>query len=120
MRLTGHMIGILKEYMWDLVEQARQDERARESFGYRETPYYPDHAISDLLAILDDRLESEGIQMGMPEGVLHHMWSLCNEARGRIKETVWLESSLGPPPSKAVMRQLTYQALLNYIEDRSE
>ena len=120
MRLTGHMIGILKEYMWDLVEQARQDERARESFGYGKTPYQPDHAISDLLAILDDRLESEGAQMGMPEEMLHHMWGLCNEARGQIKEMVWLESNLGPPPSKAVMRQLTYEALLNYIADHSE
>jgi hypothetical protein len=120
MRLTGHMIGMLKEYMWDLVEQARQDERARESFGYSKTPYHPDHAISDLLAILDDRLESEGTQMGMPEEILHHMWLLCNEARGEIKETVWLESNLGPAPSKAVIRQLTYQALLNYIESLPE
>ena len=54
MRLTGHMIGVLKEYMWDLTEQARQEEQ-QESFGYKQAPYRPHHAISDLLAILDDR-----------------------------------------------------------------
>jgi hypothetical protein len=54
MRLTGHVIGMLKEYMWDLVEQAKQEEQ-HNSFGYKTTPYRADQAISDLLAILDDR-----------------------------------------------------------------
>jgi len=115
MRLTGHMIGVLKEYMWDLVEQAHQEEE-HESFGYKQALYRPDHAISDLLAILDDRLESEGSQVGLPEGVLHHMWTVCNEARDQVKERVWLESNLGPPPTKAKTRELTYRALMGYIE----
>ena len=119
MRLTGHMIGMLKEYMWDLTEQARQEEQ-QESFGYKQAPYRPDHAISDLLAILDDRMESEGSQVGLPEGLLHHMWTLCNDARGQIKEIVWLESNVGPVPSKAKTRELTYRALIAYIEQREE
>ena len=119
MRLTGHMIGMLKEYMWDLTEQARQEEQ-QESFGYKQAPYRPHHAISDLLAILDDRLESEGSQVGLPPDMLHHMWTLCNEAQGHIKDTVWLESSLAPAPSKAKTRGLTYRALLEYIEQRAE
>lgn len=118
MHLTGHMIGMLKEYMWDLVEQARQEERARESFGYSATPYGPDHAISDLLAILDDRIESEGAQVGLPEATLHHIWTLCNDAQSRIKESVWLESSLDERTrSKAKTRELTYRALMSYIEE---
>ena len=52
MRLTGHVIGLLKEYMQDLVEQARQETEAQRSFGFTAAPYRPDHAISDLLAIL--------------------------------------------------------------------
>jgi len=119
MRLTGHMIGVLKEYMWDLTEQARQEVQ-QESFGYKQAPYRPDQAISDLLAILDDRLESEGSQVGLPQDLLHHMWMLCNEARGPIHEAVWLESSGRPDASKANMRQLTYRALLDYIEQRAE
>lgn len=115
MRLTGHMIGVLKEYMWDLVEQARQEEQ-HESFGYKQMPYRPDHAIADLLAILDDRLESEGSQVGLPQELLHHMWNLCNDARGQLKDSVWLESSLGPPPTKSTTRELTYRALMTYIE----
>jgi hypothetical protein len=119
MRLTGHMIGMLKEYMWDLTEQARQEEQ-QESFGYKQAPYRPDHAISDLLGILDDRLESEGSQVGLPPDMLHHMWTLCNEAQGHIKDIVWLESSLAPAPSKTKTRELTYRALLEYIEQRAE
>ena len=119
MRLTGHMIGMLKEYMWDLTEQAHQEEQ-QESFGYKQAPYRPHHAISDLLAILDDRLESEGSQVGLPPDMLHHMWTLCNEAQGHIKDIVWLESSLAPVPSKAKTRELTYRALLEYIEQRAE
>ena len=120
MRLTGHMIGVLKEYMWDLTEQARQEEQ-QESFGYKQAPYRPDHAISDLLAILDDRLESEGSQVGLPPDMLHHMWTLCNEAQSAIKDRVWLELSVaGPASSKARTRELTYQALIEYIEEQAD
>ena len=117
MRLTGHVIGLLKEYMRDLVEQACQEEQARVAFGFAPVRYRPDQAISDLLAILDDRIESEGIQVGLPEGFLHHMWTLCNEARSHVEERVWLESNLGSAPSsKAGTRELTYRMLIEYIE----
>ena len=121
MKLTGHLIGLLKEYMGDLVEQARQEAQAAGSFGFAQNPYRPDQAISDLLAILDDRIESEGVQVGLPEGFLHQMWTLCNEAQVPIQERVWLESSVGDQePTKAWMRELTYRVLIEYIEARSE
>ncbi len=117
MRLTGHQVGLLKEYMRDLVEQARQDEDAHRSFGFSPTSYRPHQAISDLLAILDDRMESEGLQVGLPEGFLHQMWTLCNEALGAVTDLVWLESSAGGQPlSKSETRDLTYRALLEYLE----
>jgi hypothetical protein len=53
MRLTGHLVGLLKVYMIDLVEQARQEAQANEPFGFTPAPYRPDQALSDLLAILD-------------------------------------------------------------------
>jgi hypothetical protein len=115
MRMTGHIIGVLKEYMWDLVEQGRQEEE-HDLFGHKPPPYRPDNAISDLLAILDDRLESEGSQVGLPEGILHHMWTLCDQSRAHIQDIVWLESSVGSVVSKARTRELTYRALIEYIE----
>ena len=94
MRLPGRVIGLLKEYMHDLVEQAKQDEAASQSFGYASPPYNTDLAISDLLAILDDRIESEGVQVGLHIEFLHQMWTLCDQARAHIIETVWLEQKL--------------------------
>jgi len=118
--LSGHVIGLLKEYMRDLVDQAEQETRANEQFGFSTAPYRPDQAISDLLALLDDRIESEGIQVGLPENFLHSMWSLCNEASPHVSERVWLEGNIsGHVPGKARTRELTYQALLDYIESRS-
>ncbi len=120
MKLSGHVIGLLKEYMRDLVEQARQETSAQEAFGFKSTPYRPDQAISDLLAILDDRIESEGVQVGLPEGLLHAMWTVCNEAQPHVKERVWLESNVGEPgATKARTRELTYQALVEFIEQRA-
>jgi hypothetical protein len=116
MRLSGHLVGLLKEYMRDLVEQARQETQANESFGFTSDPYRPDQAISDFLAILDDRVESEGVQVGLPEGFLHQMWTICNEAQPQVKDRVWLESNVDGPPSKARIRELTYRALIEYIE----
>jgi hypothetical protein len=117
MRLTGHLIGLLKEYMRDLVEQARQEAEANRSFGFTPAPYRPDQAISDLLAILDDRIESEGVQVGLPEDFLHQMWTLCAQAQPHIKDRVWLESNLGDAAtSKARTRELTYRALIEYLE----
>ncbi|ULA62290.1 MAG: hypothetical protein LZF86_10151 [Nitrospira sp.] len=117
--LSGHVIGILKEYMQDLVEQARQDTLAQERFGFAATAYRADHAISDLLALLDDRIESEGLQVGLPEGFLHEMWSLCNEARSQVADRVYVESNMEPQAgSTARTRELTYRALLAFIEAR--
>ena len=120
MRLTGHVIGLLKEYMRDLVEQARQETEAQRSFGFTAAPYRPDHAISDLLAILDDRIESEGLQVGLPDGFLHQMWELCEEARPQVEEALWLQSNLSDAtPSKTLTRERTYRALIEYIEKQT-
>ncbi len=117
--LSGHVIGLLKEYMQDLVEQARQETLAQERFGFSAAAYRPDHAISDLLALLDDRIESEGMQVGLPEGFLHDMWGLCNEASTHVADRVYVESNVGlEAGSKARTRELTYRALLVFIEAR--
>lgn len=117
--LSGHVIGLLKEYMQDLVEQARQETSAQERFGFAATVYRPDHAISDLLALLDDRIESEGMQVGLPEGFLHEIWSLCNQASVHVADRVYVESNVGSEAgSKARTRELTYRALLAFIEAR--
>jgi hypothetical protein len=116
MRFSGHIIGLLKEYMRDLVEQARQEAVAHATFGFSPAAYPPDQAISDLLAILDDRIESEGVQVGLPEDLLHAMWTVCNQARQFIQDEVWLQQSMGPSTSKALTRERTYQALLAFIE----
>ena len=117
MALSGHVVGLLKEYMRDLVEQAKQETAAHASFGFSATPYRSDQALSDLLAILDDRIESEGVQVGLPDGFLHQMWGLCNDASAQVTERVWLEmNSRDQPPSKARVRELTYRALLAVIE----
>ncbi len=118
-QLTGHVIGLLKEYMRDLVEQAVQEARAQQTFGFEPAPYRPDQALSDLLAILDDRIESEGLQVGLPEGFLHDMWAFCNDAQRHIVDHVWLESRAGDAVlSKAKIRELTYRALIDSIEGR--
>ena len=117
MRLSGHIIGLLKEYMRDLVEQARQESQAQEAFGFSAPPYQPDHAIADLLAILDDRIESEGVQVGLPIEFLHVLWRGCNEARGEITDRVWLETNIGlSGPSKARVRELTYASVIDCLE----
>ena len=107
--------------MHDLVEQAKQDEAVTASFGYASAPYRADQAISDLLAILDDRIESEGVQVGLSVEFLHHMWTLCNEADARVRDTVWLIRNVeGTPATKAVIRALTYQALIEYVEHKDD
>jgi hypothetical protein len=117
MTFSGHVIGLLKEYMKDLVVQAEQEAGAQERFGFSKELYRPHQAISDLLALLDDRIESEGIQVGLPEGFLHDMWSLCNEAGGQVAERVWMEVNAGSEPaSKARTRELTYRALIQFME----
>jgi hypothetical protein len=121
MALSGHVVGLLKEYMRDLVAQAEQEAAAHASFGFSSGPYRSDQALSDLLALLDDRIESEGIQVGLPDGFLHEMWTLCNEGQTKVGEQVWLETnSSNQPASKARTRELTYRALLDFIHARSE
>jgi len=121
MALSGHVVGLLKEYMRDLVVQAEQEAAAHEAFGFSSASYRSDQAISDLLAILDDRIESEGVQVGLPEGFLHEMWSLCNEARTEVTDQVWLDySSREQPASKAKVRELTYQALIAFFEKKTD
>ena len=117
MALSGHVVGLLKEYMQDLVEQAKQEVATHASFGFSATPYGSDQALSDLLALLDDRIESEGMQVGLPEGFLHQMWGLCNDARTQVAERVWMEvNSSDQVPSKDTVRALTYRALLTILE----
>ncbi len=107
--------------MHDLVEQARQETEAQRAFGFTSAPYRPDQAISDLLAILDDRVESEGVQVGLPERFVPDMWALCTEAQAQVGDRVWLESNLSQEGlSKARIRELTYQALIEFIEQRVE
>lgn len=118
MRVTGHVIGLLKTYMQDLVEQARQETQTQRSFGFTPASYRPDQALSDLLAILDDRIESEGVEVGLPQEFLHQMWTICNEAQSSIKDRVWLESNVGDPAGKARTRELTYRALIEYLESQ--
>jgi hypothetical protein len=121
MALSGHVVGLLREYMRDLVAQAEQEAAAHASFGFSSGPYRSDQALSDLLALLDDRIESEGIQVGLPDGFLHEMWTLCNEGQSKVGEQVWLETnSSTQPASKARTRELTYRALLDFIHARSE
>lgn len=121
MNLSGHTIGLLKSYMRDLVEQASQEAQTQQTFGFEPAPYRPDQAISDLLAILDDRIESEGVQVGLPEALLHDLWTLCNEAQQHIADTVWLDSrDGGAAPSKAKTRELTYKALIGYLEQHAD
>ena len=103
--------------MHDLVEQAKQEEASHVTFGFATQPYRPDQAISDLLAILDDRIESEGVQVGLPVEFLHQMWTVCDSADTHISETVWLKKNIeGGSGSKSEVRQQTYQALIEYLE----
>ncbi|TKB69431.1 MAG: hypothetical protein E8D52_06940 [Nitrospira sp.] len=120
MAFSGHVIGLLKEYMRDLVDQAMQEQQSQEQFGFTPLPYRPDQAISDLLALLDDRIESEGIQVGLPECFLHDLWTVCNEAIESISTRIWLEGNLdGRSMTTAQIRELTYQALIKFIDSRS-
>lgn len=107
--------------MHDLVEQAKQEEATTAAFGYASKAYRADQAISDLLAILDDRIESEGVQVGLSVEFLHHMWTLCNKANDQVQDAVWLQRSLDEEPAtKARVRELTYRALLEYLESLPE
>ena len=85
--------------------------------GFLLRPIDPTKRLSDLLALLDDRIESEGMQVGLPDGFLHQMWGLCNDSRTQVTERVWLDlNSSDQPSSKARVRELTYRALLAVLE----
>ena len=117
--LSGHLIGLLKEYMQDLIEQAVQERSANERFGFTPPAYGPNDAISDLLALLDDRSESEGLQVGLPDDLLHAMWAICHEGESYINDRVWLETNLsGQPIERVRVREVTYRALIALIETR--
>ncbi len=117
MRYSGHIIGLLKSYMHDLVEQATQESVTHETFGFAQQPYRPDQAISDLLALLDDRIESEGVQVGLSHEFLHQMWMLCNRAQKPIAQRVWMETNIDSiTKSKVTIRTLTYRALIEFME----
>jgi hypothetical protein len=48
------------------------------------------------------------------------MWTLCNEAVEPISSRIWLEGNLdGLSMTKAQTRELTYQALIQFIDSRS-
>jgi hypothetical protein len=115
--MTGHEIGLLKEYMQDLIEQARQESRVFGNAGYREEAYSPDQALMDLLAILDDRIESEGVQVGLSEGFPHRMWEICRKAERHVRDTAWLSANLdSQDQNKTQVRTISYRALLEFIE----
>jgi ribosomal protein L19E len=48
------------------------------------------------------------------------MWTVCNEAQAHILDQVWMESNAVATPTKAItkatIRRLTYQALIDYLE----
>jgi hypothetical protein len=118
--MTGHEIGLLKEYMQDLVEQARQESVALHLAGYQSADYTSEEALMDLLAILDDRLESEGVEVGLSEAFRHRMWEMCGKSRDFVRESAWLDGNMRPsPPTKEDIRQVTYRALLKFIEDET-
>ena len=107
--------------MQDLVEQAKQELLVSASFKHTQKTYIHDDAILDLLAILDDRIESEGAQMGLSYGFAHQMWNICDTAREYVRNYVWLNANLRPGPfTKVHVRETTYRALLEYIERGKE
>jgi hypothetical protein len=119
--MTGHEIGLLKTYMKDLVEQASQESAVYQSAGYKEVRYTPDQALMDLLAILDDRLESEGLEVGLSEEFRRRMGEICKRSLNHVKETSWLAANLGPNrPSKAEVRSIAYDALLKFIDEEDD
>lgn len=119
--MTGHEIGLLKGYMVDLVEQARQESMTYRASGYREQPYTPDQALMDLLSILDDRLESEGVQVGLSEEFRHRMGEICTRSLDRVKESAWLEARQTEDPlTKAEVRSVAYRVLIDFIESQEE
>lgn len=119
--MTGHEMGLLKGYMQDLVEQARQESFTFRTAGYKEQPYTPDQALMDLLAILDDRMESEGAQVGLTETFRYRMGLFCNGSIDRVQESAWLEAhQTDDRLTKAEIRSVAYRALIEFIETQED
>ena len=115
--MTGHEIGLLKGYMQDLIEQGRQESMVSRTAGYREQNYTPDQAVMDLLALLDDRMESEGVQVGLPQDFPHKMWEIFRQAEKHIKDTAWIAENLDPHGKTTMqVRTIAYKALIEHIE----
>jgi hypothetical protein len=115
--MTPHEVSLLKGYMQDLIEQARQDSFIFKQAGYREQEYDADHALMDLLALLDDRIESEGVQVGLSHEFPHRMWGFCQRAQVYVKDNLWFAQNWGQAKlTKSQIREVTYKALLEYIE----
>ena len=115
--VNGHELGILKEYMQDLIEQARQESITFKMAGYQNRDYSTDEAIMDLLSLIDDRIESEGLEIGLPGSFPHQMWETCNQHRKDLNETTWLRSNLEKDsPTKERLREITYRTLIELIE----
>jgi hypothetical protein len=118
--MTPHELSLLKEYMQDLIEQARQESFTLKQAGYREQDYGPEQALMDLLALLDDRIESEGVQIGLSEEFPHRMGEICQRAQVYIKDSVWLAKGLTRSSlTKDRVRAIAYKALLDYIKDET-
>ncbi len=114
--MTGHEIGLLRGYMQDLVEQAKQETMTLHLAGYQDRDYTPEEALLDLLALLDDRLESEGVEVGLSEAFRHRMWEVCKASGDYVKDSAWLETNLGRSrPTKDQIRTMAYKALLHYL-----
>jgi hypothetical protein len=121
MIISPHELGILKEYIQDLLHQAKQEALVYQASKYTPGAYGSDEALMDLLAILDDRVESEGVEIGLSENFPHRMWTICQQARDHIRNEVWLRSNLRQIPcTKGEIREMTYHALLEYIESGSK
>ena len=117
MALTHHELCILKEYMWDLVEQARQEAQNPVAQRYTKKHYTADEALLELLALLDDRVESEGVQLGLSDQFSHQMWGHYQHAREDIGNSTWLITNMHDTPlPKSRIREITYQAFLEYIK----
>lgn len=115
--MTGHEIGVLKGYMQDMVEQARQETVVLRTAGYREQPYTPEQALMDLLAILDDRMESEGLQVGRPEAFRVEMGDICRRSREYVREATWMAGNMADQkPGKPEIRGIAFKALIDYID----
>ena len=115
MRLSGHEIGVLKEYVRDLIEQARNEHPGQQNWSQK--PYTLEEAMMDLMALLDDRVESEGVLVGLSEDFPHRMWKIFYSAERHLADQFWLASQLQPGDlSKIQVRERVYSLLLEHIE----